>query len=93
VKIVLFAAFATWAVPAWAHSWYPPECCAGQDCHEADSVTELPDGRAKVQVGRDTIFVPPTVKRRQSRDGHYHLCYHKWGNGTIVHCFFEPAQV
>lgn len=92
MRIALVAAIALWIIPAKAHSWYPPECCSGQDCHEADAVTELPDGSARVQVGNDTLVVPPSLKRRQSRDGHYHLCYRKWRDGTIIHCFFEPAQ-
>jgi hypothetical protein len=93
LKIVLFAATLALAVPAHAHSWYPPECCSGQDCREADMVTELPDGSAKVQVGTDTVVVPRSLKRRMSPDGHYHLCYRKWIDSTVVHCFFEPGQV
>jgi hypothetical protein len=92
LKIALFAATLVLAVPAYAHSWYPPECCSGQDCREADMVTELPDGSAKVQVGTDTVVVPRSLKRRMSPDGHYHLCYRKWIDSTVVHCFFEPGQ-
>jgi hypothetical protein len=88
----MFAALVASILPAEAHSWYPLECCSGQDCHEVDSVTELPDGNAKVQVGNDSVLVPRSLKRRPSPDGHYHLCYRKWGGATFVHCFFEPAQ-
>jgi hypothetical protein len=52
----------------------------------------MPDGSAKVQVGTDTIIVPRSQKRRQSPDGHYHLCYSKWQDSTVIHCFYEPAQ-
>jgi hypothetical protein len=93
LKIALIAVTLLSVLPALAHSWYPTECCSGQDCREADSVTELPDGSAKVQVGNDIIIVPRSLKRRQSPDGHYHLCYRKWTDSTVVHCFFEPAQV
>jgi hypothetical protein len=92
MKIMLFAATVASILPVQAHSWYPMECCSGQDCHEADMVTEMPDGSAKVQVGNDTILVPRSLKRRTSPDAHYHLCYHKWSDSTVVHCFFEPAQ-
>jgi hypothetical protein len=92
LKILLFAITLVPVLPAQAHSWYPAECCSGQDCREADMVTELPDGSAKVQVGNDTVVVPRSLKRRISPDGHYHLCYRKWTDSTIVHCFFEPAQ-
>jgi hypothetical protein len=93
LKILLIAATLAAALPAEAHSWYPMECCSGQDCREADTVTELPDGSAKVQAGDDTIVVPRSLKRRMSPDGHYHLCYRKWRDSTVVHCFFEPGQV
>jgi hypothetical protein len=101
VKIAVLAAAILWIAPAHAHSWYPMECCAGTDCHETDMVRELPDGGAQVQVGRDTILVPRSLKRRTSPDQHYHLCYSKWDGGTdgtagtkgtFVYCFFEPAQ-
>jgi hypothetical protein len=92
LKFVLLATTIATILPAQAHSWYPMECCSGQDCHEADRVTELPDGSANVQVGSETIVVPRSLKRRASPDGHYHLCYRKWSDSTVVRCFFEPAQ-
>jgi hypothetical protein len=48
MKIMLFAATVASILPVQAHSWYPMECCSGQDCHEADMVTEMPDGSAKL---------------------------------------------
>jgi hypothetical protein len=92
VKFLPFAATLALILPVQAHSWYPVECCSGQDCHETDLVTELPDGTAKVQVGSDIVIVPRSLKRRSSPDGHYHLCYRKWQDSTVVHCFFQPAQ-
>jgi hypothetical protein len=92
LKIILFVVTLVFVPPAQAHSWYPLECCSGQDCYEADFVTEMPDGSAKVQVGQDTVVVPRSLKRRTSPDGHYHLCYRKWSDSTVVRCFFEPAQ-
>ncbi len=93
MRIFLLIATIALILPVDAHSWYPMECCAGKDCHETDLVTEMPDGSAKVQVGNDIIIVPRSLKRRQSPDGHYHVCYLKWQDTTIIHCFFEPAQV
>lgn len=92
MRNLLFALSLALTSLAQAHSWYPTECCSGEDCHEADSVTELPDGNSKVQVGSDIVIVPRTLKRRMSPDGHYHVCYHKWSDSTVVPCFFEPGQ-
>jgi hypothetical protein len=76
----------------YAHSWYPYECCRGKDCHEADTVVELPDGSAQVTVGSETITVPRSFKRRSSQDFRYHLCYGKLPGKTVVYCFFEPTS-
>ena len=92
VKVLGFAALFAFIAPVQGHSWYPMECCAGHDCHETDNVTELPDGTAKVQIGNDIVIVPRSLERRQSPDSHYHVCYSKWMGGTMVRCFYEPAQ-
>ena len=92
MRIVLIAAITTLACPAYAHSWYPMECCAGKDCHEADAVTEMPDGSAQVLVGNQTILVPRSQKRRQSPDVHYHVCYGTYQQATFIYCFFQPAE-
>ncbi len=92
MKITLLAAAIALTVPAHAHSWYPMECCAGKDCHEADMVTELPDGSAQVRIGSETILVPRSQKRRQSHDVHYHLCYGSYQQATFIYCFFQPAE-
>ncbi len=91
VKFVLFAAAIAWIVPAHAHLWYPKECCNDKDCHEADNVTEMPDGSAQVRVGGDTMSVPRRLKRRKSLDEHYHVCYGKVNGAISVYCFFQPG--
>jgi hypothetical protein len=92
LRIALVAAAMGWTVPVYAHSWYPYECCFGKDCHEADTVTEMPDGSAQVAVGNEMITVPRSFKRRASPDFHYHLCYGKLPGKTVVYCFFEPTS-
>ncbi len=92
MKIALSAAAFALIVPAHAHSWYPMECCAGKDCHEADAVTELPDGSAQVRIGSETILVPRSQKRQQSPDVHYHVCYGTFQQTTFIYCFFQPAE-
>ncbi len=79
------------ASAAYAHSWYPSECCHEQHCHVADNVRETTSG-AEVRVRGEVIFVPYTAKRRQSHDGHYHICYGYADGEIIIYCFFEPAS-
>lgn len=52
-----------WRAPAYAHSWYPPECCSGQDCAPVESMTwlvlaggELP--QLVVTSKHGTVIVP-----------------------------------
>ncbi len=92
VKVIIFAALLAVMLPAHGHSWYPLECCSGHDCHETDEVTEMPDGTAKVKVGDDVVVVPRSLQRRQSPDEHYHVCYSKWQDSTVIRCFYQPAQ-
>ena len=39
-------AAAALALPAFAHDWYPQECCSGQDCEPIDEskITETAEG-------------------------------------------------
>ncbi len=92
MKLILFAAMVPFIGPAQAHSWYPMECCGGQDCHETDMVTEMPDGSARVQAGKDTMIVPRGFKRRPSQDAHYHVCYGELHGSIVIYCFFQPTQ-
>jgi hypothetical protein len=92
MRIAVLALAIGLIAPAAGHSWYPLECCSGEDCHETDSVTEMPDGSAQVQVGSDSIVVPRSLKRRKSPDEHYHVCYGKNRESYVVYCFFQPAQ-
>jgi hypothetical protein len=78
-------------VPAHAHSWYPKECCTEKDCHETDSVKELPNGDTEVKVGSDMMTVPHGLKRRKSPDQHYHICYGTLHDSIVIYCFFEPG--
>ena len=72
---------------SFAHDWYPPSCCSGQDCRaliEAKGETvlesvkgfELWDGRI---IARD--------KAQQSPDKQFHLCETR---ARKVLCFFAP---
>jgi hypothetical protein len=91
VKILLVASTLALIASAHAHSWYPRECCNEKDCHPVDIVKEMPDGSAQVQVEGETVIVPRSLKRRKSKDEHYHLCYEKKPEGISIFCFFQPG--
>lgn len=79
-----------------AHSWYPQECCNGQDdCHVVELVKSDKEGFT-VKDGMMEVIVPKTFPHRNSEDGDYHLCYDQaaW---RIYHdfrpfCFFIPGM-
>lgn len=79
---------------AFGHSWYPTECCAGDDvdgdCHEipAEAVTEGSDVFIVRLDGR--VFVVPRERARFSPDGRYHAC-HQPNAGELM-CFFYPPK-
>jgi hypothetical protein len=88
VIIILFACI----LGAGAHSWYPAECCNGQedggDCRPVPSTSLVP-------VAGETgcwIYGPTATKFcgnevRSSPDGLYHVCISDNGYG---HCAFIP---
>lgn len=71
---------------ARAHSWYPSNCCSGDDCRE------LASERVRVTPGgylidnRETV---PFDKARMSPDEHYHGCFPPTMMGKIG-CFWAP---
>jgi hypothetical protein len=80
------------ASTAIAHSWYPAECCTGDemygDCHPVpcESITEQADGLR----WRDVIF--PRSATRLSRDQYCHVCVQLWDDGSPPRprCIFQP---
>jgi hypothetical protein len=79
--IILFLAL--FAV-AFAHSWYPPECCSDSDCYPLPegSVIKAPGGYL-LEGGE---FVPDALTK-EGKDGRYHVCRHPFPK---VICFFKP---
>jgi hypothetical protein len=77
---------------ASAHSWYPMQCCGGQDC------APLPDGSVKftkagwlITTTGETI---PFADTQQSQDEHFHRCRFDANNmssATRHGCFFAPG--
>ena len=76
VVVLIGAVFVVWVLSlsaarrAHAHSWYPIECCNGQDCHPiaCDSITETKEGH----VWHGLLFEEAKVKA--SKDGQCHVC-------------------
>lgn len=78
---------------AWAHSWYPPQCCSSIDCEpvNADVLTETRNGWhvSVCSAIRPGVCIDGFVKRGQEKpslDGGYHVCF----NETRVICLFVP---
>lgn len=72
---------------ALAHSWYPQECCGGNDCFEID------DSRVHVVPGGylvDGRHFVPEAKARIAKEGGYHACFYPTPND--LHCFFKPPM-
>lgn len=70
---------------AIGHSWYPPECCGGNDCSEID------EARVRVVQGGYMVDGKSYVAHkdvRPSPDGKYHACF--WPYPDRLHCFFAP---
>ena len=98
LKPLAFAASAVlWWTLANAHSWYPYDCCAGDDCEPVDSMSPLlKDGAPQwvITSKRGTVSVPRDFPMRESQDGRMHVCteYNEWGD-LMVKCIFAPPNM
>ena len=73
--------------PAYAHEWYPIDCCSGHDCDALadDRVERQPAG---YMVDGQYFF--PNVEVRPSQSGRYHACFPNLGERPK--CFFAPPD-
>ena len=84
-------------VPAWAHGWYPKECCSNHDCMLADKIaTDIRGGRV-VTAGQQRISVPRGFPVRLSPDDQIHICFRiisepEEGVFAMPLCLFLPAE-
>ena len=96
---VAIKAFCTAGVVVWifllamvasarAHSWYPMECCSGQDCDaiSPDRVKELPSGGYLI----DNRMPVHPAQVRTSPDSDFHACIPKLAKQ--VRCFWAPPR-
>jgi hypothetical protein len=80
--------------PAYAHSWYPPRCCTGQDCKKVDRIDRLPDGGMIMYFGTFDVQVPAGFRQMPSQDADAHVCVYRNSIGRLVpRCVFMPAGV
>ena len=93
-RLVLSAVLASLFVAspvARAHEWYPPECCAGQDCGPADTVVRRDDGSYLVTARGLSVVIPATYGDwKLSPDGQVHVCIRQLiFGGSILMCAFR----
>lgn len=81
--VIVVAALAAMIYAAFAHSWYDPECCSGEDCRavHADEVIETETGWKHLPSGIE--FRKDQVK--PSKDRHFHICVSKYGTPYCIY--------
>lgn len=81
-------AFALLTVPAFAHSWYPYECCSERDCFP------VPVHDVRVVPGGWTLSDGTMVRQDEARpspDGRFHVCRSQDGKGALIRMYAKPA--
>jgi len=77
--------------PARAHSWYPRQCCGGEDCRKVDKIDFLPSGDMVMHVGWIEVVVPRNFVKQPSQDAYAHVCM-SIATGTFRPvCVFMPG--
>jgi hypothetical protein len=85
-----------WRPLAWAHGWYPKDCCQDNDCGPVESLVRLvPTGGGVPQLvvtsKHGKAIVPHNFPLRESKDGRMHVCmqHDPWGEMRVI-CLFVP---
>jgi hypothetical protein len=87
MKRLVFAVLLTTG-PAFAHSWYPFECCSERDCFPvATSDVKVIKGGWQLHDG--TII--EHIEARPSPDGRFHVCRRDDGKGALIRMHRKPA--
>jgi hypothetical protein len=71
---------------AWAHDWYPRECCADFDCEPVFGEA-MRDGRYRFIV-KGKEYIVDESKVRNSQDERFHACQPPYAERP--NCFFRP---
>jgi len=93
VLAIVFASFLLSAAPAFAHDWYPVECCTQHDCAPAETVVGRDDGSYLLTAQGMSIVIPAGYPHwRSSPDGRIHVCLRKLPSGSAsLVCAFRGA--
>lgn len=99
LRTLLAAALICSAGVVFSHSFYPMECCHGQDCREIDAseIAYTKEG-AYVVIASGEIFAhpgstAPIRKARFSPDGRFHRCTPNGERGAVYTiCLFVPRS-
>ena len=75
---------------AYAHSWYPWECCSGMDCAPVEKFSMTPNNEWMLTSKHGTVIIPAQMKRRESKDNRFHVCMRKAEGITMPLCVFVP---
>jgi hypothetical protein len=86
--VLLIVAALLAAIPALAHSWYPPACCGSMDCFPVacDQLVETGSGWFYVPTGN--LFGREQVQ--PSQDHHCHVCLGRGGDHRSICAFIVP---
>ena len=95
--IVLLASLPT--LSAYAHSWYPKECCTNDDCAPVTATAQLiPTTGGVPQLivtsKHGTAIVPQDFPAQELKDGRMHVCMRPDHDGVMdVMCLFIPPHM
>jgi hypothetical protein len=84
---------------AFAHSWYPKECCTNDDCAPVTATAQLVPATGGVPQlivtsKHGTAIVPQNFPTRESKDGRMHVCMRPDHAGVMdVMCLFMPPHM
>ena len=83
------------SIPAHTHSWYPRECCSGEDCAPVEHIERVPGtGRLLITSRHGKAILGEASQRRESPDGRAHVCMRADEFGAIwIVCFFAPRSM
>lgn len=73
---------------AFAHSWYPFECCSEKDCFPVPA-RDVREVRGGWELSDGTVI--RYDEARPSPDGQFHVCRHLNGQGALIRLYDKPA--
>lgn len=76
------------APAGWA---YDSECCHSRDCKPAEGTRMSPTG-LQMKSGGTWYDVPPSAKRKQSKDAMNHICISELLRGKVL-CVYLSAGI